>query len=395
MVKKRLRKLKNRLTRARRDRKTKKLLERGDGVADRLPHFVVYEPTLLCNLHCGFCYVADILNPEDWRQKELTIEELDKIFANRANRKSGAVSSFNLTGGEPFVRKNLLEIFELFRRKGMRCDYITTNGTVIGDDKADALTELIASGFLKHISVSIDGPPEFHDEVRGQRGAFRKAAANIEALRAACARRGVSLPLSINTTLTAGNLHLLKKVVDEAEKLDVELIGLNQLMFATRREVEETLAIIGETDPGVISTHVTDDPGIDPHAVPQILRDAVAYGESKGITINWRPAQDYDDLVHYYTPDRPLQGRCFYPFFGGRVTYDGKVQFCPFIRVEVGDVRKQSLEEVWNSPRYVELRKKLLEHGIFPVCRRCCKVELSYAREPETAFLAAAGSAQV
>jgi hypothetical protein len=42
----------------------------------------------------------------------------------------------------------------------------------------------------------------------------------------------------------------------------------------------------------------------------------------------------------------------------------------------MGDVRSTPLEEIWNAPRYVELRKKLLEHGIFPVCRRCCKVEL-------------------
>jgi MoaA/NifB/PqqE/SkfB family radical SAM enzyme len=187
----------------------------------------------------------------------------------------------------------------------------------------------------------------------------------------------VALPLSINTTLTAGNLHLLERVVDEAEKLDCDLIGLNQLMFATRREVEETLAIIGETDASIISTHVTDDPGIDPQAVPGVLRKAVAYADSKGITINWRPAQGYDQLVDYYTPDRALEGRCFYPFFGGRVTYDGKVQFCPFIRVEIGDVREQSLEQIWNAPRYVELRRKLLQHGIFPVCRRCCKVELA------------------
>ncbi|MGH9321634.1 MAG: radical SAM protein [Vicinamibacteria bacterium] len=385
MYKKGLRKLKNRFTRAQRDRRTRKLLARGDGVADPLPHFVVYEPTLLCNLHCGFCYVADILNPEDWRQKELTIEELDRIFAR------GGVPSLNITGGEPFVRKNLLEIFELFRRKGMRCDYITTNGTVIREDRAVALAELVGSGFLRHMSVSIDGPPEFHDRVRGQKGAFRKAAANIEMLRQAFAKRDVPLPLSINTTLTAGNLHLLKDVVDEAEKLDVELIGLNQLMFATPREVEETLAIIGETDPAVISTHVTSDPGIDPAEVPKVLREAVDYAEAKGITINWRPAQGYADLVSYYTPDQPLEGKCFYPFFGGRVAYDGKVQFCPFIRVTVGDLRESSLETIWNAPRYVELRKKLLEHGIFPVCRRCCKVELESSRtldlEPETAAM--------
>jgi MoaA/NifB/PqqE/SkfB family radical SAM enzyme len=371
MYKNSLRRLKNRVVRARRERATRRFLAAGDGVAGPLPHFVVYEPTLLCNLHCNFCYVADILNPEDWRQRELTLEELDRIFVK------GGVSRYNVTGGEPFVRKNLLEIFDLFRAKGMHCDYVTTNGTVIREDRAEALAELVRTGFLRHISVSIDGPPDFHDQVRGQRGAFRKSAENVLMLRSAFAKQGVSLPVSINTTLTAGNLHLLREVVDEAEKLDVDLVGLNQLMFATPREVEETLALIGETDPSVISTHVTDDPGIDPEEVPRVLRDAVAYAESKGITINWRPAQDYDHLVHYYTPDRPLEGRCFYPFFGGRVTYDGKVHFCPFIRVEVGDLRKSSLSEIWNAPRYVELRKKLLSCGIFPVCRRCCKVELS------------------
>jgi hypothetical protein len=51
--------------------------------------------------------------------------------------------------------------------------------------------------------------------------------------------------------------------------------------------------------------------------------------------------------------------------------------FCPFIRVEVGDLTQSSLEEVWNGEKYVAMRKALVENGIFPVCRRCCKVELS------------------
>ena len=59
------------------------------------------------------------------------------------------------------------------------------------------------------------------------------------------------------------------------------------------------------------------------------------------------------------------------------MSFSGKVFFCPFIRVEVGDLTQSSLEEVWNGERYVDMRKRLLEHGIFPVCRRCCKVELS------------------
>ena len=82
-------------------------------------------------------------------------------------------------------------------------------------------------------------------------------------------------------------------------------------------------------------------------------------------------------LDSYYRPGSRLDGRCLYPFNWARVSFSGKVYFCPFIRVEVGDLTKQTLEEVWNGAAYVGLRKKLLDAELFPVCRRCCKVELS------------------
>ena len=71
------------------------------------------------------------------------------------------------------------------------------------------------------------------------------------------------------------------------------------------------------------------------------------------------------------------------------MSFSGKVYFCPFIRVEVGDLATNTLEEIWNGERYVEMRRRLLEHEIFPVCRRCCKVELSPDAGPRRA--AAAG----
>jgi len=370
VVKQAARKLKNKLSRALLRWRQEQFARRGDGLASPFPRFMVYEPTLLCNLHCSFCYVSDILNPADWRARELTLEEIDRIFV------PNGVRTLNITGGEAFVRKNLISVFQLLQKKGLRSDYLTTNGTLIDEAKAAALADLAASGFLRHVSISIDGPRDFHDQVRGLKGAFDKTTTNIGRLRAAFAARGAPLKLSVNTTITAGNLHLLRETVDAVAELGIDLIGINHLMFATHQEIRDTLAILEESDPAVISTHVTDDPGIDPREVPRLLEDAVAYGRSRGVTLNWRPAQSYAAMEQYYTPDYPLKGRCFYPFFGGRITYDGKVQFCPFIRVEMGDVRRQSLEEIWNGPKFVELRSKLLEHGIFPACRRCCKVEL-------------------
>jgi radical SAM protein with 4Fe4S-binding SPASM domain len=79
----------------------------------------------------------------------------------------------------------------------------------------------------------------------------------------------------------------------------------------------------------------------------------------------------------YYDPGAKLAGRCLYPFNWARVSFSGKVYFCPFIRVEVGDLATQTLEQVWNGEKYVAMRKRLLDAKLFPVCRRCCKVELS------------------
>ena len=169
---------------------------------------MVYEPTLLCNLHCSFCYVADILNPSDWRSRELSLEELDGIFFENG------LKAVNITGGEPFVRKNLLSIFELLQKKGMHCDYITTNATMLTEEKVQSLGALAASGFLRHISVSIDGPEEFHDEVRGLKGAFQKTTTNIKRLRKAFRENGVPPRISVNTTLNQGNVHLFPRIID-------------------------------------------------------------------------------------------------------------------------------------------------------------------------------------
>ncbi len=142
-------------------------LENKDGRAGRLPAGIVYEATMRCNLHCEFCYVGDLLNIEgEWRE-ELPLEALRRAFPDQHGLQ------VSLTGGEIFMRKDILSVMEVFRDKGYVCGYLTTNGTIISEERADALAELAAGGFLKHISVSIDGPGELHDKARGVAGHVR------------------------------------------------------------------------------------------------------------------------------------------------------------------------------------------------------------------------------
>ena len=358
-----------------------RFLDEGTGQADRLPMGAVYEATMRCNLHCEFCYVGDFLNLEgEWRQ-ELTLEALDKAFPQQDGLQ------ISLTGGEIFMRKDIMSVLDLFREKGYACGYLTTNGTIISEERAEALAELAARGFLKHISVSVDGPKDLHDAARGLKGTFERTTQGLQRLQAAARRKGAPLRVSINTTVAHESLEALDRMVDVAEELGVNAIGLNHLMFSTPEEVAETVRIIGAPDPSVIATFVTPDPGLDVARVRTQVTALVEKCRERNILFDFRPKVHTPLMDSYYTPGTKLDGRCLYPFLHARVSFSGKVYFCPFIRVEVGDLTKSTLEEVWNGERYVQMRKQLLEHGIFPVCRRCCKVELSPVPAVATADL--------
>jgi MoaA/NifB/PqqE/SkfB family radical SAM enzyme len=354
-----------------------RFIDAGTGRADRLPMGAVYEATMRCNLHCEFCYVGDLLNIEGQWREELPIEALARAFPERNG------FQINLTGGEIFMRKDILSVLDLFRSKGYACGYLTTNGTIITEERAEALADLAAAGFLKHVSVSVDGPRDLHDAARGLKGTFERTTAGLKRLQEAARRKGAPLRVGINTTVTHESLEALDRMVDVAEELGVDAIGLNHLMYCTPEEVAETVKILGASDPSVIATYVTPDPGLDVAHVRAKVTALADRCREKNILFDFRPKVREPLMDSYYTPGTKLDGRCLYPFLHARVSFSGKVYFCPFIRIEVGDLTQSSLEEVWNGETYVEMRRKLLEHKIFPVCRRCCKVEL--APEPAVA----------
>lgn len=360
-----------RMRRLRYERRIARFLRERTGRADRLPVGVVYEATMRCNLHCEFCYVGDLLNVEGAWRDELTVEALRRAFPD------GAGLQVSLTGGEIFMRKDILSVLDLFREKGYSCGYLTTNGTIIDEKRAEALAGLATRGFLKHVSVSIDGPPDLHDRARGSKGTFERTAAGLRRLQEAARRTGAPLRVSINTTVAQESIDALDEMINVAEELGVDAIGLNHLMYATPEEVDETVRLVGAADAAVVATFVTPHPGVTPAQVREKVAALRERCRRKGLRFDHRP-KVHEPLVNsYYTPGARLEGRCLYPFLHARVSFSGKVYFCPFIRVEVGDLTRASLEEIWNGPRYVELRRRLLEQRLFPVCRRCCKVELA------------------
>jgi MoaA/NifB/PqqE/SkfB family radical SAM enzyme len=100
-----------RYRRRRYEQRIERFVREKTGIADRLPMGAVYEATMRCNLHCEFCYVGDLLNIEgEWRA-ELPLEALRRAFPESPG------FQISLTGGEIFMRKDILSVLDLFREK--------------------------------------------------------------------------------------------------------------------------------------------------------------------------------------------------------------------------------------------------------------------------------------
>src|SRR5690606_38624743 len=113
--------------------------------------------------------------------------------------------------------------------------------------------------------------------------------AGLRRLQEAARRRGAPLRVSINTTVAHESLDQLDAMVDVAEELGIDAIGLNHLMYATPTEVTETLRLIGESDPSVVTTFVTPDPLLRPEDVGRKVAALKEKCLARGIRFDMRP----------------------------------------------------------------------------------------------------------
>ncbi len=131
----------------------------------RFPSFLTYTVTWPCNAKCVMC--------DSWRkpvnEPDLTLEEIEGFFQQLKR-----MDAVRITGGEPFIRRDIHDIVNLADFY-LRPTYIhiTTNGF---------LTQVIVQSISKvrkksklQIKISIDAFEEHHDLIRGTRGAYQRA----------------------------------------------------------------------------------------------------------------------------------------------------------------------------------------------------------------------------
>ncbi|EOL45187.1 radical SAM/SPASM domain-containing protein [Enterococcus caccae] len=176
-----------------------------------------YKPILVdvcvtnrCNLNCDYCSAES--GPFASKKGELTIQKLSELFQEMDKIKVPRVA---LTGGEPFIREDIIEILYEFDKYNFT-KVLNTNGNLIRDKQALALSKLN----LDRICVTLDGSnPEVHDSSRGK-GSFKKAIEGIRQL------QKYNLPVSTLFTLGKHNVNDLINTIKLNDKLNINFMSV-------------------------------------------------------------------------------------------------------------------------------------------------------------------------
>ena len=301
---------------------------------------VVWNMTRRCNLKCVHCYAQAV-----------DVDGADAISTEKAKEMIDDLASYGapvmlFSGGEPLVRKDLVELASHATSKGMRA-VISTNGTLISKEKA---RELKSVG-LSYVGISLDGLEAVHDHFRGVPGSFKKALEGI----ANCQAEG--LKVGLRFTINKRNVAEIPGIFRLLEDLEVPRACFYHLVYSGRgselikedldhaetRQVldlimDETRALFDKGKPKEILT--VDNHADGPYVWMRLKRE------------DPKRAEEVFELLQYNEGNNSGRGI-------GCISWDGQVHADQFWRNHTfGNVLERPFSAIWDDSS-IELLHKL------------------------------------
>jgi len=302
-------------------------------------HLVAWEITRSCNLFCAHCRGS--ASPESYSD-ELSTDECFRLVDQILEVGNPIII---LTGGEPLVRRDVLQVAKYAVNKGLRV-VMGTNGTLITEEMACKLKEVPIS----RLGISLDFPvAELQDEFRGQAGAFDAVMAGIANAR----KEGIEI--QINSTITKLNVNYLEELLALVLKMGAVAFHPFMLVPTGRGKGLESVELPPEKYEETLNwiydkqMELGDRMFFKPTDVPHYLR-----------VVKQRQKQDRRNdskVAHGQHPADVITRGCLAGVGFCFISYQGKVKGCGYLDVEAGDIRKESFGQVWdNSPLFAKLR---------------------------------------
>ena len=301
---------------------------------EHVPRILSWNTTNRCNLKCAHCYM-------DAKEKEGT----DELSTEEGKNLIDQIASVSkcilvLSGGEPLMRADILELARHAKSRGLRV-VLGTNGTLITEEMAE---QLLASG-ISRVAISLDGcDNSVHDGLRQVKGSFDAA---VEGTRA-CIKAG--LPFQINSTVITQNYDRIPSLIAFAKELGA---------------VESHLFFLVQTGRGSSLTDIT------PTEYEKMLQGILPLEQQLGIHVRPTCAPMFMRISEQNGGEatKRYSRGCLAGISYCRISPEGGVFPCPYLPLEVGNVRKTTFADIWrDSPLFQDLRDYSKLQG---KCGRC------------------------
>src|SRR5689334_2188372 len=317
-------------------------LSRVEGFAR--PYVISWNLTYRCNLACEHCYLdaggTHLVNTENFADRsELGTEECFKVIDEIAALAPECVTI--LTGGEPLLRRDILDIVKRASERGLWV-VVGTNGVKITENVARRLADAGARG----LSLSLDAlDSDRHDRFRKVRGAWRNTVEGAAILH----RTG--LPFIVQTTAGSHNLGELDAIADFAhDRLAAKVWNLYFLVPTGRgqfvsditpEQYDEVLAALYRIQRKYRGRMLVNAK-CAPHYIKTLLEHA-------GDESDPSPIRTYSDGAGGCPAGTHYMG----------IRPNGDVTPCPYLPVFAGNLRNAGLSELWaTSPLFADVRRR-------------------------------------
>jgi Predicted Fe-S oxidoreductases len=297
------------------------------------PPFMIVFINSICNLSCEHCFYWKELN----KRNDLTFEEFEKL-----SLELGDFENLNLSGGEPFLRKEFAEICELFiKNNNVKNIYVPTNG-YFTDRTEKALRKILANNpslDLFVCEISLDGMPEYHNKFRGNPRSFEKAMETYRML----ARLSEEDP----------RLRIHSNTVAMSENMD-EIWQLTEYLYENCPAMEHhNLAIIrgDRKNPSLQGPQLEQYKRLYRH-VAEVWKDRekTRFGASVEPMLQWAKVKTIEAETQFIP--------CKAGILTGVVYANGDVSVCEQ-HFPLGNLREKSFFEIWDSEEAEQLRAQI------------------------------------
>jgi len=303
--------------------------------------YLMWEPSLMCNLECIHC--SNLCTQSNtMKSKELTTFEIKKELLDISKHYDAREIYFVVTGGEPLLRSDLMEVGKYAYSLGYKFG-ITTNGILLNTHTVKALQK----ANLSNIAISLDGIASDNDELRNYIGAYNKTIKGIKCL----FEQNFKGTVSILCCVSSLNVYHLEEFIDELIPLGISTIRFTPI-FGQGRALGQKNLMLSDKELHDLLTFIKEYRKKE-NKINVTLGDDGYYGVEFECHIR--------NNLHY----------CGAGIEWGAILYDGTVIGATHIskKYKEGNIRDNSFVEIWknNFYDYREGRKELFS----PYCKDC------------------------